>query len=109
MHQGLHTAVNIHQRILAAQTGIVPQFKELESDIPPMMGLAVGKKAASYSPQSGTKSGEDVMKLCFGNDLGFTSMPPLTKREKKSIADAFCSLLELSPSWRNAIQGTSSL
>lgn len=40
-----------------------------------MMGLAVGKKAASYSPQTGTTSGEDVMKMFFGDDLGFTSMP----------------------------------
>ncbi|GAM33584.1 hypothetical protein TCE0_011r00590 [Talaromyces pinophilus] len=72
MHQGLHTAVNIHQRILAAQNGIKPHFKELDSNVPPMMGLAVGKKAASYSPQTGTASGEDVMKMFFGDDLGFT-------------------------------------
>lgn len=38
-----------------------------------MMALAVGKKAVSYSPQAGTKSGEDVLKACFGDDLGFTS------------------------------------
>ncbi|RAO74263.1 uncharacterized protein BHQ10_010275 [Talaromyces amestolkiae] len=72
MHQGLHTAVNIHQRILAARTGITPRFKELDSNVPPMMALAVGKKAVSYSPQAGTKSGEDVLKACFGDDLGFT-------------------------------------
>ncbi|PCG89915.1 Dimeric alpha-beta barrel [Penicillium occitanis (nom. inval.)] len=72
MHQGLHTAVNIHQRILAAQNGIKPHFKELDSNVPPMMGLAVGKKAASYSPQTGIASGEDVMKMFFGDDLGFT-------------------------------------
>lgn len=77
MHQGLHTAVNIHQRILSAQTGSAPQLKELDSNVPAMMGLAVGKKAVSYSPQTGAKSGEDVLKMCFGDDLGFTSMSPL--------------------------------
>lgn len=38
-----------------------------------MMALAVGKKAVSYSPQAGMKSGVDVSKACFGDDLGFTS------------------------------------
>jgi hypothetical protein len=87
MHQGLHTAVNIHQRILAAQNGIKPHFKELDSNVPPMMGLAVGKKAASYSPQTGTASGEDVMKMFFGDDLGFTSMPlPLLRSKEEGCS-----------------------
>ncbi|QGA18943.1 hypothetical protein EYB26_006628 [Talaromyces marneffei] len=71
MHQGLHTAVNIHQRILRAQNGIVSQFKKLDSNVPPVMGLAVGKKAASFTPQTGATSREDVMKMLFGDDLGF--------------------------------------
>lgn len=48
-----------------------------------MMGLAVGKKAASYSPQTGTTSGEDVMKMFFGDDLGFTSMLPFPRGKKR--------------------------
>lgn len=44
-----------------------------------MMGLAVGKKAASYSPHTGTASGEDVMGMFFGDDLGFTSMLPFPR------------------------------
>ncbi|EED14657.1 pyridine nucleotide-disulphide oxidoreductase AMID-like, putative [Talaromyces stipitatus ATCC 10500] len=71
MHQGLHTAVNIHQRILSAQNGITPQFKELDPNVPPMMALAIGKKAASYTPDEGIASGEDVLNLFFGDDLGF--------------------------------------
>lgn len=74
MHQGLHTAVNIHQKILSSQRNQIPHFKELDSKVPPTMGLAVGKKAASYSPQAGTSSGEEVMRMFFGDDLGFTSM-----------------------------------
>lgn len=74
MHQGLHTAVNIHQKILASQNNSTkPQYKDLDSNVPPVMGLAVGKKAASYVPASGVGAGEDVLKMFFGNDLGFTS------------------------------------
>lgn len=73
MHQGLHTAINIHQQIIAAQNGIKPEFKELDSNVPPVMGLAVGKKAAAYTPDTGTTSGEDVLKMFFGDDMSFTS------------------------------------
>ncbi|OKL58316.1 hypothetical protein UA08_06423 [Talaromyces atroroseus] len=72
MHQGLHTAVNIHQKILSKQRGQTPQFKELDSNVPPMMGIAVGKKAASYTPAAGTNASEEVLRLFFGDDMGFT-------------------------------------
>ncbi|KAK3321997.1 pyridine nucleotide-disulfide oxidoreductase-like protein [Apodospora peruviana] len=72
MHMGYLAANNIHQRIQERRTpGMKPEFKNLD-EIPPMIGLAVGKKAVSYWPQSGVSSGEDVMKLFFGDDLGFT-------------------------------------
>ena len=48
-----------------------PQFKTL-SEHPPMIGLALGKTAISYSPTEGTKHGEDVMEKMFGTDLGWS-------------------------------------
>ncbi|CRG90994.1 hypothetical protein PISL3812_08042 [Talaromyces islandicus] len=73
MHHGLYTANNIHQKILANIRNITPVYKELDVDIPPMMGLAVGKQAASYGPPDNrVSSGEDVMQMFFGNDLGLT-------------------------------------
>ncbi|KAK4108312.1 pyridine nucleotide-disulfide oxidoreductase-like protein [Canariomyces notabilis] len=71
MHMGYFAANNIHQRIQKEVSGKEPAFLELE-EIPPMIGLAVGKKAVSYWPQAGMSSGEDVMKAFFGDDLGFT-------------------------------------
>lgn len=60
--------------MLANRRNITPVYKELALDIPPMMGLAVGKQAASYGPpDNSVSSGEDVMQMFFGNDLGFTS------------------------------------
>ncbi|KAK4162359.1 hypothetical protein QBC43DRAFT_215319 [Cladorrhinum sp. PSN259] len=71
MHMGYYAANNVHQRMIEVRTGKKPAFLQLD-EIPPMIGLAVGKNAVSYWPQSGTSYGEDVMKLFFGNDLGFT-------------------------------------
>ncbi|KAH8689376.1 hypothetical protein BGW36DRAFT_70485 [Talaromyces proteolyticus] len=73
MHQGQYAAINIHKKILAQICGITPTYKELAFDVPPMMGLAVGKKAASCGPPDHTvTAGEDVMQLFFGNDLALT-------------------------------------
>lgn len=73
MHMGFFVAHNIHELILQRLTGAEPKFQEL-AEVPPMIGLAVGKKAVSYGPAQGVMSGEDVMKAFFGNDLGFDSM-----------------------------------
>ena len=73
MHMGYLAAVNIHQLLRHKVSGAVPEFMKL-NEIPPMIGLAVGKKAVSYWPDGGTTSGEDVMEAFFGKDLGFTSM-----------------------------------
>ncbi|OCL04401.1 hypothetical protein AOQ84DRAFT_400144 [Glonium stellatum] len=71
MHMGYYAAMNIYQQILSHAFGIIPKFMELQ-EIPPMIGLAVGKKAVCYSPTSGTSSGEDLMELMFGDDLGYS-------------------------------------
>lgn len=71
MHMGYFAANNIHQRMMETSKDTKPAFSELD-EIPPMIGLAVGKSAVSYWPSSGMSSGEDVMQLFFGDDLGFT-------------------------------------
>lgn len=72
MHMGYFAAHNIHELVLQKMNGAEPKLQEL-SEVPPMIGLAVGKKAVSYGPAQGVMSGEDVMKAFFGNDLGFDS------------------------------------
>lgn len=75
MHMGFFAAHNIHELVLQRMNGAEPKFQEL-AEVPPMIGLAVGKKAVSYGPAQGVLSGEDVMKAFFGNDLGFDSECP---------------------------------
>ncbi|KAK4100407.1 pyridine nucleotide-disulfide oxidoreductase-like protein [Parathielavia hyrcaniae] len=80
MHMGYHAANNMHQQMqmqlhLAAGRNAAaappnPKFLEL-AEIPPMIGLAVGRKAVSYWPEAGVDSGEEVMRVFFGEDLGF--------------------------------------
>lgn len=69
---GYLAAVNIHQLMKQRISGHSFDFMKLD-EIPPMIGLAVSKKAVSYWPEGGTTSGEDVMEAFFGDDLGFTS------------------------------------
>ena len=76
MHMGYHAGNNIHQQMQKDLFGTEPKFLELQ-EIPPMIGLAVGKKAAAYWPEGGVTSGEDVLKAFFGDDLGFSSEYPL--------------------------------
>lgn len=72
MHMGYFAAHNVHELVLEKMTGDAPKLQEL-AEVPPMIGLAVGKKAVSYGPAQGVMAGEDVMKAFFGNDLGFDS------------------------------------
>lgn len=76
MHMGQMAARNIHQRMLndlgLLRAGKEMKFTEL-TPVPPMMGLSVGHLGACYSPDEGTKSGEDIRKLFFGDDMGFSS------------------------------------
>jgi hypothetical protein len=85
MHGGHLVARNIHQSVLRDLCGYEPQFEKLPDPVPPMIGLAVGKNAVGYSPATGVSSGEEVMKMFFGDDLGFTSK------------SALGSLLEIAP------------
>lgn len=74
MHHGHYTAMNLHQKMLAElKYSEQPKLNELSRDVPPGIGLAVGKKAVSYSPLTGVQAGEDVADLFFGKDLGFSS------------------------------------
>ena len=72
MHQGHYAAMNIHKRIVEQRTGQCPKFNEM-GEVPPMIGLAVGKKAVAYSPGTGTSYGEDVAHAYFRDDLGWGS------------------------------------
>ncbi|KAI1333568.1 FAD/NAD(P)-binding domain-containing protein [Xylariaceae sp. FL0016] len=69
MHEGKYAALNIHQMILQQIQGHEPVFNEL-NEIPPMIGLAVGKNAISYGPE-GMNHGPQVMWRFFEDDLGF--------------------------------------
>ncbi|KAK4124324.1 FAD/NAD(P)-binding domain-containing protein [Parathielavia appendiculata] len=71
MHMGYYAATNVHQQMQLATGRIAaPNYLEL-AEIPPMIGLAVGRQAVSYWPEAGVDSGEEVMKVFFGEDLGF--------------------------------------
>lgn len=67
MRQGHLVAMNIHQSVLQNSIGHVPEYQEL-AHIPPMIAMAVGKKAVSSGP-NGTNSGSEVMDKFFGKDL----------------------------------------
>jgi hypothetical protein len=72
MAMGHNAAFNIHQQLLEAQTGKKAELIEF-LEVPPMIALAVGKKAISYSPNAGTEEGAEVMRNFFGDDLGLKS------------------------------------
>lgn len=72
MHMGYLAAHNIHQLMQQRLKNAEPEFVKLD-EVPPMIGLAVGKKAVAYWPEGGVTSGEDVLKNFFGDDLGFSS------------------------------------
>lgn len=79
MHQGKLTGLNIHQIMQQQLFGREPKLHTIE-EVPPMIGLAVGKSAVSYGPD-GMSSGPQVMQMFFEEDLGFRSkslIPNLT-------------------------------
>ncbi|GAW19188.1 hypothetical protein ANO14919_086720 [Xylariales sp. No.14919] len=69
LYQGKIAAWNIHQTMLQQLQGKEPDFLRL-GEVPPMIGLAVGKNAISYGTE-GMNYGPQVMQLFFEEDLGF--------------------------------------
>ncbi|RFU79864.1 hypothetical protein TARUN_2353 [Trichoderma arundinaceum] len=70
MHGGHFVAYNIHQSVLKQFADHTPKFQELP-EIPPMIGLAVGKNAVAYGPDEGVIFGPEVMEAYFRDDLGW--------------------------------------
>jgi hypothetical protein len=68
MHQGKFAGLNIFQLIERDLSGKEPQYNELD-EVPPMIGLAVGKQAVAYGPD-GMSMGKEVMQVYFEEDLG---------------------------------------
>ncbi|KAE8356001.1 hypothetical protein BDV28DRAFT_162097 [Aspergillus coremiiformis] len=71
IHMGHYAATNIHQLMLSESNNTKPEFLELE-DYPPVMGLALGHAAVSYSPDSGVQYGKELLEILFGEDMGYT-------------------------------------
>lgn len=71
MHQGKYAGLNIHQLMQRELDGRDVKYNEID-EVPPMIGLAVGKEGISYGPE-GMKSGPQVMQYFFEEDLGFRS------------------------------------
>lgn len=72
MHMGHLAAFNLHQDLLVrlgrVDKAAYMRLQEHEA----MMGLAVGREGVSYGPGEGVKVGEEVLKLMFGEDLGWS-------------------------------------
>lgn len=88
MAMGHIAAANIHQVISQAKFGTEPTFIEFP-EVPPMIAIAVGKKAVCYGPENGTTSGEEDLKRMFRDDLGWSSelCPCFSFRFSVAIAD----------------------
>ena len=62
MAMGFNAACNIYQQLLEKQYGREPKFVEWP-EVPPVMGLAVGKQAICFGGPDGVVFGEDQMKM----------------------------------------------
>lgn len=71
MHMGHYAGINLHQHMLAECGGGRPDFETLQP-FPDVIGLALGKKAVTWTPDEGTRYGEDLMASLFGDDMGNT-------------------------------------
>jgi hypothetical protein len=74
MHMGKFAGWNIYQLMLQELQGKEPELNKLD-EIPPMIGLAVGKNGVSFGPE-GMNHGPQVMHYFFEEDLGFRSKLP---------------------------------
>ena len=70
MAMGHNVVVNIHQMMLAAERGEAAKLHDYP-EVPPMIALACGKKAATYY-MGDTQAGEEQLKAAFGDDLGLS-------------------------------------
>lgn len=74
MSMGQLVASNIYSHIMEAED---PTWENKQCEfpnVPPMMGLAIGKQAIGYAgPTSEVKWGVEQMEYIFGPDLGWTS------------------------------------
>jgi hypothetical protein len=97
MAMGHYAAVNTHEHILSSLCGTAPKYIHWP-EVPPMIALAIGHQSIMYSPADGIKTGEDVAKMMFGDDLGLTSElfvdPSRTKPEltRLQYVRTICSL-----------------
>ncbi|KAB8271533.1 hypothetical protein BDV30DRAFT_250024 [Aspergillus minisclerotigenes] len=71
IHMGHYAGTNIHQLMLAEVTKAKPEFMNL-INYPPVMGLALGHTAVSYTPDEGTKHGKELLGTLFGEDMGYS-------------------------------------
>lgn len=62
--------VNMHQQMIEAETGRKATFVEAP-EVPPMIALALGKKAATFHAGD-IQAGEEMLKAAFGEDLGLS-------------------------------------
>lgn len=72
MHMGHFAGHNLYEHLMAECAGSKPDVKNL-NPFPNVIGLAVGKKAVSWTPDEGTRHGEELMTSLFGEDMGNSS------------------------------------
>jgi hypothetical protein len=70
---GHYAGYNIHQLMLAECVASKPVFQKLQ-EVPPMIGLCLGRTAVSYHPVDGVKDGEDILASMFGDDMAYKGM-----------------------------------
>lgn len=73
MAMGHRAAINIQKQIFADIQGIPAHFEPWPAT-PPMIALAIGKKAMVYDPAGGVRCSEEQMKVFFGDDLAFKQL-----------------------------------
>lgn len=88
-------------QMLYERDNIKPEFNEFP-EVPPMIALALGKKAATYGPAIGMNCSEEQMKSFFGEDLGFTGECPEYGRVRISLMPD--RMLESSEAFRSTSQ-----
>lgn len=73
MHMGYYAANNVHQLMLEECTKTPADFLKLQDAPPPVIGLALGDNAVSYTSDDGTQHGKHLLKSMFGDDMGYSS------------------------------------